>query len=133
MSPKSKLKTALIIEDEADLRQFISWVLKAEGFRTLEAADGNEGLKIAKQNHADIIILDIRLPFRHGWDVLKELKDTPALADIPVIVFTASADPVIKSQAVKMGAADYLVKPLSAEVLKKSIIQALKKSKRKTL
>jgi DNA-binding response OmpR family regulator len=127
MPPKSKAKTALIIEDEADLRQFISWVLKAEGFRTLEAADGNEGLKIAKRNHVDIIILDIRLPFRHGWDVLKELKKTPALADIPVIVFTASADPVIKSQAVEMGAADYLVKPLSIELLKKSVARALKK------
>ena len=127
MPKKSKPKTGLIIEDESDLRQFVSWVLEAEGYRTLQAVDGNEGIKIAKQNHIDIIILDIRLPYRYGWTVLKELKNTPALANIPVIVCTASADSVYKSQALEMGAADYLVKPLSVAVLKKSITRALKK------
>jgi DNA-binding response OmpR family regulator len=127
MPKKSQIKTALIIEDETDLRRFICWVLEAEGYHTLQVADGNEGIKIAKQNHIDVIILDIRLPYRHGWAVLKELKNTPALADIPVVIFTASADSVFKSQAMEMGAADYLVKPLSAEVLKKSIARTLKK------
>src|SRR4030042_426695 len=113
MPQRSKAKTALIIEDESDLRQFATWVLEAEGYQTLQAADGNEGIKLAKQNHIDIIMLDIRLPYRYGWAVLKELKNTPALADIPVVIFTATADPTYKNQALEMGAADYLVKPLS--------------------
>lgn len=127
MVPKNK--TILIIEDEPDLRQFISWVLIAEGYNTLEAADGEKGLKIARQKKIDAITLDIRLPFLFGWDVLREIKDTPELAHIPVVVITASADPIIKSQAVEMGAADYLVKPIKVDVLNKSIHDALKKSK----
>jgi DNA-binding response OmpR family regulator len=131
MPLKNKVKTVLIIEDEADLRQFMSWVLKAEGYETLEAADGEEGLKKARQNRVDLILLDIRLPYLFGWDVLRELKNTPELAKIPVVVCTASADPIIKSQAIEMGATDYLVKPIKVDILKKSIIDALKKSKRK--
>jgi DNA-binding response OmpR family regulator len=127
MPKKTKTRAALIIEDEPDLRQFICWVLEAEGYHTLQAADGNEGIKRAKQNHIDIIILDIKLPYRYGWAVLKELKNTPASADIPIIICTASADSALKSQALKMGAADYLVKPLGAEVLKNSVARALKK------
>jgi DNA-binding response OmpR family regulator len=131
MPLKSKVKTILIIEDGADLRQFINWVLQAEGYNTIEAADGEEGLKKARQNHVDVIILDIRLPYLFGWDVLRDIKNIPELFKIPVVVCTASTDPIIKSQAIEMGATDYLVKPIKVAILKKSITDALKKSKGK--
>jgi len=127
MPPKSKVETALIIEDDPDLRQLATWVLEAEGYRVLQAADGNEGIKLTRQNHVDVILLDIKLPLLDGWAVLKEFKDIPVLAEVPVVVFTASADPSLKMQALQLGAADYLSKPVSAEVLKKAIARALKK------
>jgi DNA-binding response OmpR family regulator len=128
MPPKSKSKTALIVEDERDLRQFAAWVLEAEGYNVLQAADGNEGLKIARQNRVDVILLDIRLPLTNGWVLLREFKNTSKLAKVPVVILTASADPSLKLQALQMGATDFLAKPVSADVLKKAITRALKKN-----
>ena len=84
----------------------------------LQAADGNTGMKIARQEHPDLVLLDIRLPDRYGWTILEEIKQSPQLSDIPVVIFTASADAVFKGMAKEMGAADYLTKPVSAETLR---------------
>ncbi len=129
MPQKSEVKTALIVEDEPDLRQFAAWVLEAEGYNILQATDGREGLKAAHENRVDVIVLDLRLPLINGWAALKEIKNEPVLADTPVVIVTASADPALKIQAIKMGAVDYLAKPVSAEVLKKAIAHAVKKRK----
>ncbi len=126
MMMENKPKQILVIEDESDLRQFSRWLLEAEGYHVLQAEDGNEGIRIARQGKIDLILLDIRLPNTYGWAVLAEIKNTPALADIPVVIFTASADVYYKSRALKMGAADYLVKPVSAETLKECIKRVLK-------
>jgi two-component system, cell cycle response regulator DivK len=118
---KTQSKKVLVIEDESDLRKFSSWVLEAEGYLVLQAADGETGIKIARQEHPDLVLLDIRLPDRYGWSILEEIKASQHLKDIPVVIFTASADVVYKSRAEKMGAVDYLVKPVSAETLRECI------------
>jgi DNA-binding response OmpR family regulator len=123
MAKKSKirLKKVLVIDDERDLRRFSAWVLEAEGYLALQAADGESGLAIARQEHPDVILLDIKLPDRYGWTVLEDIKASPQLNDIPVVIFTASADVVYKSTAEKMKAADFLVKPVSAQALRECI------------
>ncbi len=107
-------KQILLVEDEDDLRQFAAWVLEAEGYTVLEATDGDEGLAIARQQPLDLIILDLRLPTHSGWQLLEEVKQSPETARIPVVLFTASAEASQRSKAQAMGAADYLVKPVSA-------------------
>jgi DNA-binding response OmpR family regulator len=123
MATKSKLrsKKVLVIDDESDLRRFSIWVLEAEGYLALQAADGASGIKIAKQEHPDLILLDIKLPDMYGWEILEEIRASAQLNDIPVVIFTASADTLYKDMAEKKGAAGFLVKPVSAETLRDCI------------
>jgi DNA-binding response OmpR family regulator len=123
---RTRSKTVLVVDDESDLRQFSVWLLEAEGYQTLQAADGTEGIRLARQENPDLVLLDIRMPDRYGWTILAEIKNTPALCHMPVVIFTASADAVLKSKAVDMGAADYLIKPVSAETLKICVNRILK-------
>jgi adenylate cyclase len=119
------IKTVLIVEDDADIRKFASRVLELEGYHVIQAADADEGLRLARKRRVALVLLDLRLPGRDGWVVLAELKSEPALSAIPVIVFTASAGVPQRDRALSMGAVDYLVKPLSAASLKQSVAHIL--------
>lgn len=126
MAKKGNRATILIIEDEDDIRTFASRVLELEGYRVLQAGDGDEGLRLARGNQVALVLLDLRLPGRDGWAVLSQMKSDPELSSIPVVVFTASAGVPQQSRALAGGAADYLVKPLSATSLRKSIARVLR-------
>jgi adenylate cyclase len=126
MAKKGNRATILIIEDEDDIRTFASRVLELEGYRVLQAGDGDEGLRLARGNQVAMVLLDLRLPGRDGWAVLSQMKSDPELSSIPVVVFTASAGVPQQSRALAGGAADYLVKPLSATSLRKSIARILR-------
>jgi len=126
MAKKGSRATILIIEDEDDIRTFASRVLELEGYRVLQAGDGDEGLRLARGNQVALVLLDLRLPGRDGWAVLSQMKNDPELSPIPVVVFTASAGVPQQSRALAGGAADYLVKPLSATSLRKSIARVLR-------
>jgi len=126
MVKKGSRATILIIEDEDDIRTFASRVLELEGYQVLQAGDGDEGLKLARGNQIALVLLDLRLPGRDGWAVLSQMKSDPELSSMPVVVFTASAATQQRSQALAGGAADYLVKPLSATSLRKSIARILR-------
>jgi len=126
MAKKGSRATILIIEDEDDIRTFASRVLELEGYRVLQAGDGDEGLRLASGNQVALVLLDLRLPGRDGWAVLSQMKSDPELSSIPVVVFTASAGVPQQSRALAGGAADYLVKPLSATSLRKSIARILR-------
>jgi CheY-like chemotaxis protein len=100
-------------------------VLELEGYHVIQAADADEGLRLVRKRQVALVLLDLRLPGRDGWVVLAELKSEPALSAIPVIMFTASAGAPQRDRALSMGAADYLVKPLSVASLKQSVAHIL--------
>ena len=125
MAKTDEAKTILIIEDEADIKNFASRVLELEGYRVLQAEDGEEGMKLVRENPVSLVLLDLHLPKRSGWTVLVLMKSELELSIIPIIVFTASAGASQRERALKMGAADYLVKPLSAASLKKAVARTL--------
>jgi len=125
MSNKHETETILVIEDEADVRNFVSRVLELEGYRTLQAEDGNTGIKIARKNPLALILLDLRLPERDGWSVLAEMKRDAVLSEIPVAVLSASAEAAQRERAFSEGAVDYLVKPISAASLRETITRIL--------
>ena len=131
MIRKGKTKTVLVIEDEADVLNFASRVLELEGYRVLRAEDGDEGLRLARQSQVALVLLDLRLPGRSGWEVLEQLKKEPELSSIPVVVFTASAGVSQRGRALSMGAADYMVKPLSAASLRTTIARILRRKRRR--
>ncbi|HEY41333.1 MAG TPA: response regulator [Dehalococcoidia bacterium] len=120
----------LIIEDEEDIRDFAARVLELEGYRVLQAVNGSEGLRMLRQYPVSLVLLDLRLPDCDGWALLTELKGDPHLSRVPVVMFTASAAESRRSQALAIGAIDYLVKPLSAARLKETVHNVLTRERK---
>ena len=125
MTRNRKIKTVLIIEDEIDIQNFVSRVLELEGYRVLKAFDGNTGMDMIRENPVALVLLDLRLPGPDGWTILRAIKSNPEFTDIPVVVLTAIAESVQRRRTLRMGAARYLVKPLSAHNLSKTISSIL--------
>ncbi len=129
MTKRHEAKTVLIIEDEFEVRNFASRALELEGYRVLQAEDGDEGLKLLSGDGISLVLLDLRLPVVDGWEVLKQMKEEPRLSAIPVIVFTASAGVDKRARALAMGAANYLVKPMSIAILRKTVARVLQRKR----
>jgi len=122
---KPKVKTILIIEDDIDIQNFASRVLELEGYLVLKAGDGKTGMEIISENTISLILLDLRLPGPDGWSILREVKRDPKLSKIPIVVLTAIAESVQRRRTLRMGAAQYLIKPLSAHSLSRSVASIL--------
>jgi len=113
----------LIIEDEAPLRRFLVPTLAAQGYQVDAAGTGAEGLTLARSYNPDIILLDLGLPDRDGFAVLKEIR---AWSRKPIIVISARNQEKDKVQALDLGADDYLTKPFGAFELLARIRVALR-------
>jgi DNA-binding response OmpR family regulator len=100
----------LFVEDEPSLQKAISELLTQEGFKIFTATDGEEGLEMAKKEKPNLILLDLILPKKDGFEVLKELKADAELKDIPVIVLTNLEGMGDVEKALELGATTYLVK-----------------------
>jgi len=104
-------KKVLIIDDSPFMTQMFSLRLHDEGFESLIAGSGEDGLKIAGNEKPTIILLDIAMPGMTGWDVLKSLKSNKETKDIPVLILTNSkGNEEDRERASKLGAAEYLMK-----------------------
>jgi signal transduction histidine kinase/DNA-binding NarL/FixJ family response regulator len=106
--------TILVIDDDAAVRDLMSRFLSKSGFRVVAASNGEEGLRLAKQEKPLVITLDVVMPEFDGWSVLKKLKSDPALAEIPVIIVTIVDN---EPMGLDLGAASYLVKPVDRDRL----------------
>ncbi len=106
---KKKVKV-LVVEDDSFLAGIYTTKLGLEGFEVLSAGDGEAGLKMAKKEIPDIILLDILMPKMDGFEVLDELKKDPTTQKIPVIVLTNLGQKEDVERGLKGGAADYLIK-----------------------
>ena len=113
--------TVFVIEDDRDTRDFVSRVLELGGYRVLQAEDGATGLRLTRETDVSLIVLDLRLSGRDGWQSLKQRSEEPKLLAVPVVAFTASARVAQREEAIRMGATEYLIKPLSSELLKASV------------
>jgi len=125
MARKREAKTVLIIEDEVDIQTFASRVLELEGYHVLKADDGERGMEIIREKPVSLVLLDLRLPGRDGWSILREIKRSPELSKIPVVVLTAIAETPQRRRTLRMGATTYLIKPLSAHSLSRTIVDIL--------
>jgi DNA-binding response OmpR family regulator len=121
----------LIVEDEEALRKVLQEKIQDSGFEAYAAKDGDEGWNMAKSKNPDIILLDLVLPKRSGFDVLGMLKQDPELKDIPVIVLSNLSEDENLKKALAMGAEDYFVKvqhPIN-EIVEKIKDRLLQKSR----
>jgi DNA-binding response OmpR family regulator len=110
-------KKVLVVEDEKDILHLVKLYLDKEGFRTLTAATGAEGLKCAKQDKPDLIVLDLMLPEIDGLEICKRLRAAPETAMVPIIMLTAKAEESDTVIGLELGADDYVTKPFSPKAL----------------
>ncbi|HLG32495.1 MAG TPA: response regulator [Ignavibacteriaceae bacterium] len=111
---KNRTNPILVIDDDEEVRYTIGQYLQSKGYQVIFAEDGDEGVKLAKEKQPFAITLDVMLPGKDGWSVLKELKEDPDTKDIPVILISILGE---KNVGYGLGAFEYFVKPISADSL----------------
>ncbi len=111
------MPTVLVIEDEAPIRENLVRMLQFEGFTVAAAENGAVGLALARERSPDLILCDVMMPVMNGFEVLHALRADAALAAIPFIYLTASADKENVARGIELGAADYVTKPFNLREL----------------
>lgn len=119
--------TLLIVEDEQDIRELLVYNLEREGYTTLQAADGREGLELARTRKPDLILLDLMLPKMDGLAVCRELERNSETVRIPIIMLTARGEEIDRILGFEMGADDYVVKPFNIRELQLRIKAILRR------
>jgi two-component system phosphate regulon response regulator PhoB len=119
--------TVLVVEDEAHIRRVLEYNLKLDGFNVYLAEDGAAGLKIALEVCPDVILLDWLMPLMNGLQVLAQLKSDNKTEGIPVFMLTAKGMLSDVTQALDMGADDYITKPFNPMQLGKTVREKLEK------
>jgi PAS domain S-box-containing protein len=107
--PAGGRPTILVVDDDEDARKLTTHVLSGEGYAVIAAADGPEGLRLAREHRPAAITLDVLMPQMDGWAVLSALKSDPELADIPVVMVTMTSD---RNLGYALGAAEFMTKPI---------------------
>ncbi len=118
----------LIIEDEPDIRETLSYNFKKEGFKVEVASNGTDALILCKKFNPDVLILDLMLPDMSGLDVCKKIKNSIDYEDTSIIMLTAKGEEVDRILGFELGADDYVTKPFSVRELILRVKVILKKS-----
>jgi DNA-binding response OmpR family regulator len=127
-SDRSRTKV-LVADDETPIRLLVRVNLEAEGFQVVEAADGRQTLEVARSEHPDIILLDVMMPYKDGWEVAEELLRDDATSAMPIIFLTARADLRDHERGLNTGALQYITKPFNPRTLAPSIEECLEASR----
>ncbi len=114
VTPRSRV---LVIEDERGLTEVLAYNLQREGYETIIAHDGQEGLRKAQTLLPDLILLDLMLPVMNGLEVCRELKAGERTRDIPILMLTAKAEETDQVVGFSLGADDYVIKPFGVKAL----------------
>jgi CheY-like chemotaxis protein len=124
-APEFMAKKILLIEDEEIVIKLLQKKLESEGYQILTATDGEEGIKIVKEVRPDLVLLDIVMPKKGGFEVMEEINANPELQKIPVIIISNSGQPMELDRAQRLGVKDWLIKTEFdlKEVLEKVIKQ----------
>lgn len=120
------MKTILIAEDDIHIRTGLVDTLESEGFRTLEAANGREALELFASGRPDLVLLDVMMPEKSGYDVCQEIRTGDTR--IPIIMLTAKGEEIDKVVGLKLGADDYVTKPFGIHELLARIDAVLRRA-----
>jgi len=110
-------KKILVVDDEKDIVDLITYNLEKEGFTTMRAYDGEDALEMVKSKKPDLVVLDLMLPGIRGLEVCKFIRRNRETEALPVIMLTAKGDHVDKILGLEMGADDYITKPFNVREL----------------
>ena len=107
----------MLIEDEPNIMEAIRFILSRDGWKVSCHSDGATALAAIQRSTPDVVVLDVMLPNRSGFDVLKDMREDPALKDLPVLMLTAKGQAKDRERAALLGSNEFMTKPFSnAEV-----------------
>ena len=110
-------KVILAVDDEPNILMSIEFILDMEGYEVHTARDGDEALEVAERVRPDVILLDINIPRKDGYEVCRILRERVDMAGIKVIMLTAKGQTLEKKKGLEVGADEYVTKPFSADEL----------------
>jgi len=119
------MKQVLVVDDKASSRELIRTVLERSGYGVIEAGDGREAVRIARQAAPDLILLDLQMPALDGFGALGELRNEPRFASLPIVALTASAMQGDREKAIAAGFTSYLSKPVKLAELRAELARLL--------
>lgn len=119
------MKQILIVEDKSTSRELLRTVLERQGYRVIEAKDGEEALQQLRTATLDLVLLDLQIPIRNGYDVLQTIRNDDRLAHLPVVALTASAMQGDREKALAAGFTGYIAKPVGPAQLRDLVTQML--------
>ena len=115
----------LVVDDQPDIRLMCRVNLQLEGYEVLEAGDGEAGLEMVRNEHPDLILLDVMMPGLDGWQFMEAIKADASTAQIPIVLLTARVQREDEIRGWLSGAADYLPKPFNPSTLTEVVRRTL--------
>jgi len=118
-------KSILVVEDEPNIVLSLQFLMKKAGFDVRVARDGEEALQAVEQRAPDMVLLDVMIPKRDGYDVCQTIRSNPEWSDIHIIMLTAKGRDVDREKGLALGANDYVTKPFSTRDLTEKVKEIL--------
>ena len=122
--------SVLLVDDEPDILDLLSYNLEREGFRVATAANGADALKQAQADPPDVVVLDVMMPKMDGMETCRRFREDAALRLIPILMLTARGEERDEVEGLDAGADDYLIKPVSPRILVSRVRAALRRTER---
>lgn len=119
------MKKILIVEDKPASRELLRTVLEQQGYAVVEAEDGEEALIRVRAEVPDLVLMDLQMPARNGYDVLREMRKDSRLNHIPVVAVTANAMPEDQDKVLAAGFTGYIAKPVALARLREEVNRIL--------
>jgi two-component system, cell cycle response regulator DivK len=119
------MKRILIVEDKATSRELLRTVLEQQGYQVDEAPDGEAALRMIRELTPDLVLMDLQIPARDGFAVMREIRKDPRLQSVPVVAVTASAMQGDREKVLAAGFTGYIAKPVSLVQLRREVNQLL--------
>jgi CheY-like chemotaxis protein len=119
------VRRVLVVDDDVAIRMICAINLKAEGFSVIEASDGSEALELARSECPDLIVTDVDMPRRDGFELAEALRRDERTREIPLIFMSGQADETHRARALELGAIAFLAKPFDSETLATTALGAL--------
>ncbi len=115
----------LIVDDEANIVLSLEFLMKQAGFAVRTVEDGEQALRALEERVPDLILLDVMMPGKDGYEVCQQIRRRPEWADLPVIMLTAKGRDVEREKGLAMGADDYITKPFSTQEVVETVQSVL--------
>src|SRR5687768_6764614 len=128
MARKTKAKQRILVaDDDPEILTLLTMRLKQRGYEVFEASDGEKALEQAREKSPDLVLLDVMMPQKNGWEVARELKQDPKTKEIGIVILTAIGEKMNELTSPLYGADAYIDKPFEFDKLEKIIAKVLAK------